>query len=527
MAYASLNMMRHSKAMERAAPTHLGWQRLPAIAAPRGWSVFAPAFVLILLVILLDQRAYLGGGSDDWHYLQAARCAAEHGFCLPHDHWSQRYLLVGPVGAALALLGESQLTLALVPLLYALGALLLVMLAVRHRYGNAAAMLAGLALAATPAFGDGLLRLNIDRVELALVAAAVLALQHAHDRDSGRWTVLSGVIMGLAIQARPTALAIVPIVLLAILLLRGDRSRPLLWLAGCVAPQAAEAIAYLLWVGDPAYSWKLSLGHVRIPSSELSPAVDLRQSPLLNPAYIAGWKRPMGLSLHWTIDGFLNFVASPAVSLTLAGAALFIALDRRKLGSEAGGGRALLFLLAASALLFATLVYVLAVDPKPRMFLPIIVVACVTFGLLASRNWRKRRLLVAACLTLLLAKGLLAAESVVGPDGAAAAAPAWIEREGDALAIEERSARFLALVPEAAVLPRADGASTRLLLVGEEDCGRAALEAGLGAWQVRRQQRFDERDPRPIGWLRERGLFFAPRATPVMCILGRAGASPV
>lgn len=482
-----------------------------------------PVLLFTLVLLALNPTGYLGGGGDDWHYLEAARCAAEHGFCLPPDHWSRRYPLVVPVGAAIALFGESRAAISIVPLAYGLLAIALIVTAVQRQYGRRAALLAGLALVATPVFSERLLKLDIGVTELAFVAAALFCLQSAH-RGGGRpWILASGLMLGLAVQARPTALVMLPLFVGALWLMRAGWRWLAPFLAGCILPPAIEAGVYWRWVGDPLYPWKLALGHTTIPSTELPPTLDLGQSPLFNIAYIAGWKRPMGISVHWTVDGLLNLLVHPAIALTLACAAIFVIRGWRTLGMERAGGKPLVFLIAATALVFGALVYGLAIDPKPRMFLPIVVVASVCFGVLAARSWKEGRLLATACLALLIAKGAIASYDVVDLEPAAKAAPVWAAKAGHGLAVEERTARFLTLVPEVRRLPHYHGgAAQSLLLVGSDDCVQASREAHLDGWRVRRAQRFETAEPAAIAALRRHRLFFDPQATPVLCLLERA-----
>ena len=76
-----------------------------------------------LALMALNPVGYVGGGWDDWYYLQAARCAAEHGYCTPTEHWALRFTVVAPLGWSMALLGESREALWVVPAAYSLAAL--------------------------------------------------------------------------------------------------------------------------------------------------------------------------------------------------------------------------------------------------------------------------------------------------------------------------------------------------------------------------------------------------------------------
>ena len=79
----------------------------------------APVWVLLIAVaaLLIAPIGYVGGGADDSHYLEAARCWSAAGFpCLPENHWASRWPSVAPIAVATGLLGESRLTVGLGPL---------------------------------------------------------------------------------------------------------------------------------------------------------------------------------------------------------------------------------------------------------------------------------------------------------------------------------------------------------------------------------------------------------------------------
>jgi hypothetical protein len=97
------------------------------------------ALLTALLLMALAPLGYVGGGWDDRHYLEAARCAAANGFCLPEDHWARRFTLVVPTGLAAALFGETRQALWLAPAAYSLAAVTFFTLTVQRCYGRRAA----------------------------------------------------------------------------------------------------------------------------------------------------------------------------------------------------------------------------------------------------------------------------------------------------------------------------------------------------------------------------------------------------
>jgi hypothetical protein len=496
----------------------------------------APLAVILsfaCVLIAISPHGYLGGDGDEFRYLQAARCASEHGFCAPVDHWWRRYPLVVPLGAAIRLFGETPTALMLAPLAYGLAAITLFVTLVQCQFGRGEALLAGIALVATPVFCTRLLGPNIDIPELAFGLAALVCLQSAARCSAGSeagigarsWIVSSGVMLGLAVQARPTSLALLPIFLLGLWALRRVRAWAIPFMAGFMIPNAIEAIGYWIGMGAPLRPWQLSLAHTRIPSSSLSPNVDLTQSPLFNPAYIAGWERSAGISVHWTVDGLLNLLLHPSTMLTFACGLLFVVLGWRRLGTERGGGRTLTFLIAGGALFFAALTYGLAIDPEPRMFLPLVAIACTCFGVFAARHWTSSQLPVAVAISLIAAKGMIAAYERPHLSSEATLAQSWATADRGRIAVEGRTSRFLTLNATIRALPVYAPAviADRLLLIGEDDCATARYDAGLTGWPVvKRAAAFPRAEPWTIAALRRRQLFLAPRKTPVMCLFARA-----
>ncbi len=474
----------------------------------------AAACLLTLLLALCVHAPFVGGDGDEYQYLTAARCAADHGFCLPQDHWWRRYPIVLPAGLALRLFGESQTSLMLGPLAYGLAAVGLFTTLVVRQFGRAEGLLAGIALATIPAFGTRVPELNIDIPEFAFVLAALLCLQTAVRRNRLFRVIACGAMLGLAVQARPTSLVLLPVVAIGCLALKRPRWIPVL-LAGAALPNLAELLFYGLRWGDPFLPWRLSLAHNAVPSSALMPGVDTHRSPLFNPDYIAGWYRAHGVHVHWLIDGLLNLLVDPSVTLVLVCAVVFIAKDWRAVRREP----VLIAGLIGAATMFAGLTYGFAINPEARMFMPIIAVACACFGVLAARSLPDGRLLVGVAVALMIGKGVIAAYDRADLTAAVHVAPGWIAGQ-DRLAIEPRTRRFLALSPEIRAVPELPAsAARRLLLIGQKSCDAAMRDAGIRGWRTMRSEAVSVPDPAPIAALRRARLFLAPPVEPVMCLL--------
>jgi hypothetical protein len=411
--------------------------RTPSFAVPA-------ALLLAVVVALAGPRAYVGGGSDDWHYLQAARCAATHGFCVPQAHWWARWPLVWPLGRLLAGVGESRGVLALAGLgwtLLAVGSLA----ALLRRWAGPVAAIGGAALLlAFPVLSDMAARLAVDTCELALALLGALLLDIGLERRDRRWLAAAGLALGLAVAARTTSLALLPPAAL-VAWYRGGRRALLPLAAGALVPPLAEALGYACAGLDPLLPWRLALHHTAIATQELARPVPPGEGPLLNPHWIAAWRPSAGIHWHWTVDPVVNLLAHPAFgppALVAAGLALVhrraLAPDRRRVAGLA---------LFAGVWVLA-LAYGLAVDPKPRMFLPAAAALAGVGGLALARGWATPlRWPGVALVALLFAHGVVEAGRM--PDMAAA------EREADRLvaldaagtAVDETSRRALAFAP--------------------------------------------------------------------------------
>ena len=444
----------------------------------------ATALLFALVLWLVNPVGYIGGGADEYQYLIAARCTAEHGFCLPVDHWWRRWPIVAPSALALRLFGESYVSIALVPLAYALASVALLAAVVARQFGRNAGTLAGVAFAATPLMSELALEMGIDVPEFLFALAAVALVQRGYERGGVRWVALAGLAAGLAIQARPTGLALLP-VFIGLFLVSRKPGWVLPFLAAAALPSLVEAVVYAAAAGDPLLGWKLSLAHNRIPSSELLPTVDPSHSPLFNPEYIGGWRRPLGIEVHWLVDGLLNYLLNPTVAITVAAGLLLLALEWRTI-ADRRTRQALAAAVAIGVLWFGALTYGFAIDPKPRMFLPTLAVAAALFGALAPRRWAQSKALAGGLFVLIIMQGAVAAYQRSDLRALVTAAPHVIRGAGPGLVADAITARYLALVPEARALPLFDNRPNqrKLLLIGQTNCPEAARAMNYRGWHA-------------------------------------------
>lgn len=343
------------------------------------------ALALLFALVLPNPAGYVGAGGDDFFYVQAARCVAVHGWCVPETHWAARWPLVAPMGAIFALQGDGRWQAAVVPFAYSLVAVLLLVRLLDDAWGRAVALLGGVAFVLTAAFAKGTLQPNVETVEVAWVIAAAWAGRRAMTGSKPVvFALLAGLFLGLAVQSRMTSLAWLPIMGLALVIVPGRHRRLIVpILAGLAIPIAFDMVVNSWIAGDALLSQHLSIAHTRIASSELPTWVDRSRSPLFNPQFIGGWAPAMGIQAHWTVQGIVNLLLNPQVGPTLLGAMLLLVLARKRLS-----WRSPEVLLAGAAVLYTgALIYALAIDPKARMFLPVAAIAAALIGRLGIMLW--------------------------------------------------------------------------------------------------------------------------------------------
>ena len=457
---------------------------LPAHGMQRdrtGWPALALA-AFALLALLVNPIGYVGGGADDSRYLDAARCwVAAGGPCLPDNHWASRWPAVAPVALSLAIFGESRLTAGLGPLLAWAGCIGLVAVLGRLWFDRNSGLLAAAILAATPAFTRSALLPSVESTELAVQLGALVLATLAYRRQCFRLAVGAGVLAGLAVQARDTSLVFCCVAASAWFFLDPARRKVLLWsMAGLVGVTAVEMLLYALASGDPLYRYRLAIGHVGVPTVELASHVDTGQSPLFNPAYIAGWKREAGITFWWPVDPWINLLASPRIGATLVAGGLLAGWSWRWMPLD--WKRALRRLFPLAMLVSALLVYGLAVDPKARVFLLLATVAALAASAATVASWRAGRGLVpAVAVGLLLSWGIWVLGMTPTTHAMETEARQWVERHPGAIEIDPRTRSILTLVPEAAELPdTGSGRSLRIAAASPncDDLGDVVGRAG-------------------------------------------------
>lgn len=448
----------------------MGERLVPLMAGRSGWLVVAAVAIFFLL---LHPVGFTGGGADDARYLAAARCWAAHGaMCLPDNHWATRWPALAPIALGIGLFGEGRVSIGLGTLAGWTASIALIGWLGRFWFDRATGLLAAALFASIPLVSAWATQPSVDLIELAFQLGALALATGAYRRQSAMLAAAAGIAAALAVQSRETSLIFCGVAVLAWLFLDRQRRRILLWaLVGFGGAMALEMMAYAIATGDPLARYRLSLGHVAIASPELKSSVDTSRSPLLNPDYIAGWKRAMGIELWWPIDPWLNLAASPLIGLwLLAAAGLGIAYkgDGRQLA-----GRAAL----AAGLVAVLLVYGLAVDPKPRIFLlaaaaAVLVIAWSTTGYIR----RGKGLVPIAVVGLLFVTGAMVIANLPDTKSIESAGREWITAHPGQIESDSRTIGVLTLLPEARALPTVGSGRPLRLVIATKDC--ATLAAG-------------------------------------------------
>lgn len=333
--------------------------------------VLAGCFV----VAAFNPVGYVGSGQDDMRYLTGVECLVRHGFCVPTNHWEARLPFLYPAAAVAAVFGESREALWIAPFLFSVAAITFFGLCVAEVFGRRAGSFAALLFLLCAEIANRLLDYTVDLPEFAFLAGGTLCLLRRH-------AVAAGILFGLAVLCRPTVIAFAPLV--AFYLVRA-KSWDLMLTAGAATAAVLVVQAFCMGAlaGDMLLTWRLSLNHNAIPSSYLD-YIPFRSNPLFNMDLVRAWPPAAEVETPWQIRAPINFLAFPTVIVLHAATvvALLLARSRRLNG-----------LALAAAGYFIILAYGFAIDPKPRMFLPVIAIECAIVAAFAVRPTGPSRLL--------------------------------------------------------------------------------------------------------------------------------------
>lgn len=422
------------------------------------------------LILLVNPVGFVGGGWDDWQYLNAARCWAENGPCLPRDHWQGRWPVIAPIAAMISLFGETRLSIGLPSLAYAIGCLWLL-----SRLGNRLAAapvgyVAALILLAMPIFGVELLDPNAEHPELFFLLAAANFVEGYAERRNAWLAFAAGLSWSLAFQVRETAVAALPLLSIAAWIFAKRDPRALAAAAaGAALPLLAEALTFLVATGDPLWRRHFSIAHTTIPSTELVGPVDHSRPPFLNPDYIAAWNHQPGIHIHWAVDGFVNLLANSMAGLGIGMSVILSAVFWARL--DQADRRRIEWSLGAGLYWACFLIYVLAVDPKPRMMFVPVAMTAISLAILLRRLSRSNSALLASIvLGLCWAAGMLSVAAHPQIRTSEASASGWLQRFPNLIEADETTRRHLALVPASTGMADLDSNRPMLAINVDGEC---------------------------------------------------------
>lgn len=378
------------------------------MSARRDTAWFAALMIGTALLLALDPPSYFGGRWDDARYLEAILGWVEAPM-LGIDHWALRWPVVLPGWGAIEVFGRTRLA-TMIPALVSFALLLTVNFwAARRVFGGTAALVACAALVTTSEILFAATRLTADLPELLFLSAGAWSFVFAA-RAAGsartRWLIACGVAAGLAFAVRETAASLIVVLGLVWLTGAGVPRRAYVWIAlGFLCVWLPEQL--ILWQvsGDPLYRLHVDMRHVEVPSTNLQGLVAGGGAPALNPEMMARWSGVGPVRVHYLVDPWLNLFLNGRYGLVFLTAGVAVLFARGRLRSREWRTVGILAGLAAAHIAFV--VYVIATDPKPRMFMPAILCASLIVGIALPLAWRGRArivlaVLVAAKLILLL-----------------------------------------------------------------------------------------------------------------------------
>ena len=359
----------------------------------RDWLIFGGVLLVAATLATIDVPGYFGGRWDDGRYLDAALQWVARGPSLGTDHWALRWPVVLPTAAAIELFGRNRAAAMLPGLTYFFALLTLNFWAIRRFFGARVAGIALLVLMTTAEVMLSATRLTAELPELLFWTASVWAFVMAATtptRDRG-WMVAAGLAAGLAWATRETAMSLIIAFAAMFAAGIGPRRANYKWLAaGFFAVALPEQASLWHASGDWLYRLHTDLRHIELPSTNLRGLVAPGQFAPMNVTVASRWAGAGPVHLFWALDPWLNLLLNARYSLTFLLAAV-AAGGVRAIGARPRGGWRLIGLLAAvGALHIAVVVYVIATDPKPRMFMPALACAALIVALCAAPSWHRR-----------------------------------------------------------------------------------------------------------------------------------------
>jgi 4-amino-4-deoxy-L-arabinose transferase-like glycosyltransferase len=340
----------------------------------------------IALIVAINPLGFFGGHWDDGRYLDSAVRWATTGPELGSTHWALRWPVVLPAAGLVWLSGLTRAALMLPSLLTFATLILFNFWAARRAFGIAGATIAAAALITTPEIALWATRLNADLIEMLFWSVALWAFYFARTApvDQRRWLLVAGVSAGLAWATRETSIGLLLLFGIGFVIGFGVRRVQYLWiLLGFVLIAIPEQM--ILWhvSGDIFYRLHVDMNHIQIPSNDMTGLTAPGESAPLNPEIMARWSGDGPVRLHWLINPWANLFLNFKFGFNFIIAAIAIFIWRRKTSGDEWTPVVTLSGVALANVI--TILYIVAADPKARMFMPATLAMCIMLGWLASR----------------------------------------------------------------------------------------------------------------------------------------------
>jgi 4-amino-4-deoxy-L-arabinose transferase-like glycosyltransferase len=379
--------MVSSSAESAGAPR--AWYTVHALT--KGW-ILPTAFAVTALVIRLWCFTGLIA-SDDVVYAHYARLLASGRYVLEAHHMAIRFGLLLPVAGTYALIGVSEATTVVFPVLASVAAVVFVFFIARRQFGALAATIAATLMATFPLsirYGSILLPETI--AELYILAAIWLYLK-ARDSGSSVTGVSAGVCLGLAYLTRELAVFIVCAVLLEAAWQR--RWRLLFAVTmGSLAVAMGEHLFYWLATGDVWFRLHSMAEHNRRPT-----ALVFLEHP--------GWRFFRAIP-HMMLVPSLNFGLHSLAALLLALVSYFVLSWRQVLLFMLWALIPLFYLNFGTTSLKAYVAMPLADRYVELVYPPLFI---VSGAVLATLNRKRGGIAMPAAVALLAASGVTCAHA--------------------------------------------------------------------------------------------------------------------
>ena len=193
-------------------------------------------------------------------YFQGAVGWITHSPFLGLDHWSIRHMIILPMVFGFKLFGESEATLILPSICYALLFLFLVGAVTRHLGGMRAAWLAVVLAGVTPAVATGATFVTTDMPEAFFILCSMWLWHRGREIKSPLFMAISGMAAGCGLITRETTIALLVFYFLVFIIEKGHWFRGWLWLtAGLVLVIGSDWLYLYSMSGDPLYRIHIAL----------------------------------------------------------------------------------------------------------------------------------------------------------------------------------------------------------------------------------------------------------------------------